>query len=33
MLATKLLFGPERVCPFACDRLPLPFCQWAMEKV
>ncbi len=27
----KLLFGPERVSPFASDVFPLPFCQWALE--
>jgi hypothetical protein len=32
-LATKLLFGPERVAPFAADALPLPFCQWGIEHV
>jgi len=29
----KLLFGPERVSPFAADVLPLPFWQWPLEHV
>ena len=32
-LAAKLLFGPERVNPFAHDVLPLPFWQWPVEHV
>ena len=29
----KLLFGPERVCDFANEILPLPIWQWALERV
>ena len=29
----KLLFGPERLDPFAQHLLPLPFWQWPLERV
>ena len=32
-LATKHFFGPERVCDFAEDIIPLPFWQWPLEHV
>lgn len=32
-MVIKLFFGPERVCEFASDRLPVPFYQWELDTV
>jgi hypothetical protein len=30
---TKLIFGPERLCPIGRGVVPIPFYQWSLDRV